>query len=93
MVAFDQTIEFVPANLDDADELANLRVEVMRPSLEAIGRFGMARARQWFLSSFDPNDTQKIERSGLLIGFYTVKEFDDRLYLDNLYLSVQPETN
>ncbi|PCI06075.1 MAG: GNAT family N-acetyltransferase [Hyphomicrobiales bacterium] len=82
----DCTIRFVTASANDRDELADLRVEVMRPSLEAVGRFDMVRARQWFLDTFDPNDTRKIERDGQLIGFYTVKEFDDHLYLDNLYL-------
>lgn len=82
----DQTIRFVVASAGDADELADLRVEVMRPSLEAVGRFDMARARRWFLDAFAPDDTQKIERDGELVGFYTVKVFDDHLYLDNLYL-------
>lgn len=86
MVASDQTIKFTPASADDGDELADLRVEIMRPSLEAAGRFDKARARQRFLNSFDPNDTQKIERGGQLIGFYAVKEMGDHLYLDNLYL-------
>ncbi|MFK5978030.1 MAG: GNAT family N-acetyltransferase [Rhizobiaceae bacterium] len=86
MVAHDQIIKFVAACAEDSDELADLRVEVMRPSLEAVGRFDEVRARQRFLSSFTPNDTQKIQRNGNLIGFYTVKEFGDHLYLDNLYL-------
>lgn len=82
----DQAIKFVVAGAKDGDELANLRVEVMRSSLEVLGRFEPGRARQWFLGLFDPDVTQKIERGGKLVGFYAVKEFDDHLYLDNLYL-------
>lgn len=87
MALSDQTIKFVKTSADDGDELADLRVEVMRPSLEAIGRFDPVRARQRFLDSFVPNGTRKIERGGQLIGFYAVKVFDDHLFLDNLYLS------
>ena len=87
----DDTIKFVVASADDAEALGDLRVEVMRPSLEALGRFDPVRARERFLVSFDPDTTQKIEMGGELIGFYAVKEFDDHLYLDNLYLRAKEQ--
>lgn len=89
MIAPDQTIKFVMASADDGDELADLRVEVMRPSLEAAGLLDMARARRRFLDAFDPKATQKILRGGELVGFYVVREFEDHLYLDNLYLKAK----
>lgn len=82
----EKTIKFVVASAEDAEALADLRVDFMRPSLEALGRFDPERARERFLASFDPDTTQKIDMGGELIGFYAVKEFDDHLYLDNLYL-------
>jgi len=41
----------------DAELLAQIRVEAMRPSLEAVSRFDPERARNRFLSSFQPLDT------------------------------------
>jgi hypothetical protein len=45
------------ASPDDAQMLADIRVESMRPSLEALNRFDPVRARDRFLSTFVENDT------------------------------------
>jgi GNAT superfamily N-acetyltransferase len=74
-------------NEADAERLANLRVEAMRPSLEAVGRFDPDRARDRFLKSFRPEDTQIISLNERVIGFYVVRRNPDHLYLDHLYLA------
>jgi len=79
-------VEYVTATTADAEALATLRVNSMRPSLEAIGRFDPDRARNRFLDSFDPSATQKIVREGKLIGFFVVRLRDDHVYLDHLYI-------
>ena len=73
------------ANVDPSN-LAAIRVEAMRPSLEAIGRFDPERARKRFLETYDPNDTQVVRVGGDLIGFYVVRNRPDHLYLDHLYI-------
>ncbi|WP_420411881.1 GNAT family N-acetyltransferase [Roseibium sp.] len=80
------SITLAPAVLSDGDQLADLRLRAMRPSLEAIGRFDPIRARTRFLSNYSPSDTQKILFHGELAGFFVVRENPDHLYLDHFYI-------
>lgn len=80
-------IEIVQASDEDGDALAELRIAAMRESLEAVGRFNPERARARFLNSFDPSATFKILSNLTEIGFYVLRERDDYLWLDHLYIS------
>lgn len=71
---------------NEKESLAQLRISAMRESLEAIGRFDPARARSRFIDGFDRDATRKIEIDGRLIGFYALKDKEDHLYLDHLYI-------
>ncbi|MEX0320126.1 MAG: GNAT family N-acetyltransferase [Ruegeria sp.] len=71
---------------DDGKALAEIRVEAMRSSLEAIGRFDPVRARERFLASYDPADTQVVFLDDQIVGFYVVRRRSDHLYLDHLYI-------
>ncbi len=73
----------------DPNTLAEIRVEAMRPSLQAVGRFDPDRARQRFLTRFDPKDTKVLRVDGQLIGFYVLRLRADHLYLDHLYVRPQ----
>jgi len=73
------------ANVEPSS-LAAIRVEAMRPSLEAIGRFDPERARNRFLEAYAPNDTHVVHVGGDLVGFYVVRNRPDHLYLDHLYI-------
>ena len=64
---------FVPVAASDAEDLASLRVEAMRESLERIGRFDPVRARQRFLSSFLAEHTRAIVLEGQTVGFFVVR--------------------
>lgn len=79
-------LKYVLAGSSDGEELAKIRVAVMRESLEAIGRFDPVRARNRFLTNFDPQRTWKIIRGGNLIGFYVLLLKQDHFYLDHLYI-------
>ena len=70
----------------DPSCLAQIRVEAMRPSLEAIGRFDPERARKRFLETYNPLDTRIIRNGNDLIGFYVVRARHDHLYLDHVYI-------
>lgn len=70
----------------EADQLADIRVAAMRPSLEAAGRFDPQRARDRFLRSFDPQDTRIICQGDTIAGFYVVRGRPDHLMLDHLYI-------
>jgi len=74
------------ANKLDGESLAELRISSMRESLEAIGRFERDRARQRFLSAFQPESTWKIIIDDELAGFYVFTELPDYLHIDHLYV-------
>lgn len=70
----------------DADRLAGIRVDAMRPSLEAVGRFDPVRARDRFLGSYCAADTKIIHADDEVAGFFVVRQRPDHLYLDHLYV-------
>jgi GNAT superfamily N-acetyltransferase len=75
-----------PATEHEAQQLAEIRAEAMRPSLEAVGRFDPERVRARFLSTFVAADTFALRRDGAIIGFYVRRRRKDHLYLDHLYI-------
>lgn len=78
-----------PVTKSDADCLAELRVRAMEESLEAVGRFDPIRAKNRFLENFDPLFTREILVNTERVGFIVVKEVEDYLYLDHLYIDPQ----
>lgn len=79
-------IEFRHVSPADADDLASLRVEAMRESLERIGRFDPIRARKRFLDAFSPEHTRAIIEAGERVGFFVLKPGEGSLVLDHLYV-------
>lgn len=79
-------VTFSPASAADAEALVALRIDAMRESLERIGRFDPARARERFLSGFSPLHTRHVELNGERVGFFVVKPCDQGLLLDHLYV-------
>src|SRR5436190_23360186 len=79
-------IGFAMAEQADAEALVALRILAMRESLERIGRFDPARARERFLSAFSPQHTRHILVDGECAGFVVVKPDGDGLLLDHLYV-------
>jgi GNAT superfamily N-acetyltransferase len=67
-------------------QVVALRIEVMRESLQRIGRFDPARARERVRSGFAPAYTRHIELNGCRVGFVVVKPVEDYLLLDHLYI-------
>ena len=82
-------ITFVPAISADADSLVALRIEAMRESLERIGRFDPARARERFMATFAPSQTRHIVADGVRVGFLVVRPYQGELLLDHLYVHPQ----
>ena len=80
-------IQFQPTTLADGEALARLRVLAMKDSLQALGRFDPERARQRFLSAFDPQYTCRIVLDGVLVGFWVLKPQATDWLLDHLYVA------
>lgn len=74
------------ARPEDAEILADLRVEAMRPSLEAIGRFDPLRARKRFLDQYCSDCTWKLIVGQDLVGFFVIEQKADSLWLNHLYV-------
>lgn len=83
-------IEFTSPEPDELQELIDIRLAAMKPSLVAIGRYDPKRATERFVSSYDPAVTNCIVLSGQIIGFYVLIHHDDHLLLNHLY--IQPES-
>lgn len=81
-----RTITISAAAHGHAGLLALIRVEAMRPSLEAVGRFDPERARRRFLDTFNPEETWLINADGAVAGFYVVRRHAGHLSLDHLYV-------
>lgn len=79
-------VHLAPASADDAEALVALRITAMRESLERIGRFDPQRARERFLSSFDPARTRHIVVDGHRVGFVVTTPQAEWLSLDHLYI-------
>ena len=79
-------ITLSPATAADAERLADIRVEAMRPSLEAVGLFDPQRARRRLLDDFSPGDTRLILAGDTLAGFCVIRLKPDHLRLQHLYL-------
>lgn len=75
-----------PACESDFEALLALRIDAMRESLERIGRFDSARARERFRSGFSPAHTQHIVTEGAPVGFLVTRAQGEHLLLDHLYI-------
>ena len=75
-----------PATADDFEPLLALRLRAMRESLERLGRYDEARARERLAASFAPAHTQHIVVDGRRVGFLVLKRLSHALRLDHLYV-------
>ena len=77
-------VTFAHTTIDDIDTLVQIRIDAMRESLERIGRFNPARARERFLASFNAAFCRYVLVDGEKAGFVLVKPEPDQLLLDHL---------
>ena len=75
-----------PAVDGDAQWIAELRAQVLRPDLERLGRFDPVRVRQRFLAAFDPAVTQVVLADGDPAGSIAVRPDDDARWIEHFYL-------
>ena len=76
-----------PVVARDFEDMLALRIDAMRPSLERVGRFDLARSRERLSAGFVPLYMRHILLDGERVGFFTLKpEGEAALRLDHLYL-------
>ena len=83
---FDQSICLVQVTESDFDQLAELRIDAMRDSLERVGRFSPDRARERLRKSFYPEHSRAVVIKGEVVGFYTFRPVERGFQLDHLYI-------
>jgi GNAT superfamily N-acetyltransferase len=79
--------EFEPVSEADFAELLTLRIEVMRESLERLGRFSPESAAQRFRSTFRPADTRRIRVGGEVAGCVGFWAEGDAMRIEHFYLA------
>lgn len=77
---------FEQASAEDFEALAVIRIAAMRESLERVGRFDPARARERLRQNFAPAHTQWILLNARRVGFYAFRAMVDSFTLDHLYV-------
>lgn len=80
-------IAFEAASEADFERLLALRVQVMRPHLERIGRFQPERARSRFREAFDPAHMRLIAIDGAFAGCVSLKAEAGFYELGQFYLA------
>ncbi len=80
-------IAFEAASEADFERLLALRVQVMRPHLERIGRFQPERARARFREAYDPAHMRLIVVDGALAGCVSLKAEAGFYELGQFYLT------
>jgi GNAT superfamily N-acetyltransferase len=78
-----------PAAADDFEVLLALRIRALRASLEALGRFEPARARERFAGSFAAQHMHHVVQAGRRVGCVSLRPQPAALRIDHLY--IEPE--
>ncbi|NUT73344.1 GNAT family N-acetyltransferase [Pseudarthrobacter sp. C4D7] len=79
--------KFRASDITDAQWMAELRAEVMRPDLERLDRYDAIRVRQRFLDAFVPAHTRVIQLDTTDIGLVAVRPENDALWIEHFYLA------
>ncbi|MFC5523738.1 GNAT family N-acetyltransferase [Polaromonas jejuensis] len=83
-------LSLAPVAAGDFDEMAAIRIEALRESLERLGRFDPVRARERLAAGFAPEHMRHIVANGQRVGYITLRPASGRapgaLQLDHLYV-------
>ena len=86
-------LSFAPVVPGDFEAMLAIRIEALRESLERLGRFDPARARERLAAGFNPRYMQHIVCDGERAGYLTLRPVPDSvpaaLQIDHLYIRPQ----
>jgi GNAT superfamily N-acetyltransferase len=80
-------VQWRAAQLADGPAIAELRVDVLRESLERVGRFDPTRARAHFLRSFAPEFTRVLDGPDGIVGSIAVRPSPEGTWIEHFYLA------
>lgn len=76
-----------PATTADAPALADLRADVLRASLERLGRFDDVAVREFFLRAYVPANTWVLTRAREVLGSMALRPEEEATWIEHLYLA------
>jgi ribosomal protein S18 acetylase RimI-like enzyme len=79
-------VAFRPAQPEDLERLTALKLEVMNPQLERIGRLDPVRSAARFAQEFRPGVTRLILRDGQFAGCVTLHQAGAEWVMEHFYL-------
>jgi len=83
-------LSLTPVAAGDFDEMVAIRIEALRESLERLGRFDPARARERLAAGFAPEHMRHVVLDGQRVGYITLRpesgQAPRNLQLDHLYI-------
>ena len=74
------------ARPEDGPAIAELRADVLRPSLEQLGRYDEVRVRQYFLSAFVPEHTYVLRTTQGVAGTIALRATQAGTWIEHFYL-------
>lgn len=80
-----------PVVLEDFEPMLALRIEALRESLSALGRFDPVVARARLASQFTPEWMRHLVLGGERVGFFTLIPREQSLHLQHLYLCISAQ--
>ncbi len=82
------TIGFRQASASDFERLLALRIVVMRPGLERLGRFDLTRSTERFRSSYTPRFTRLIVDNAEVLGCVSLRPVTElESWLEHFYVA------
>ena len=81
------SVSLRPALAVDAEWIAELRADVLRPDLERLGRYDETRVRQRFREAFEPALTWIIVVDATDVGSVAVRPDGDVSWLEHFYIA------
>jgi len=84
-------MELRPSLASDLDWIVELRVDVLRPDLERLGRFDPIRVRDRMRSAFRADATRVIVVDGADVGSIAVRAEPDARWIEHFYLASEAQ--
>lgn len=76
-----------PATTADGPALADLRADVLRASLERLGRYDGIRVREFFLRAYVPGNTWVLTDAVAVLGSIALRPEEEATWVEHFYLA------
>ncbi|WP_163832785.1 GNAT family N-acetyltransferase [Spartinivicinus ruber] len=81
-------IKIEPATPEHAEKLSEIYLASLKESLERVGAFNPIKLKSQFIDNYSQFNFEKIVTGNKTIGFFSIKEMEDHLWLVHLYIDI-----